>query len=66
MATFIITLNKNKSKKKSWLSRKIHCKLPTIKKVFAIEMGGLVSHCGILAVLAVRIWRQLTRQSPHP
>lgn len=36
------------------------------KKVFAIETGGLISHCGILAVLAVRIWRQLIRQSPCP
>lgn len=36
------------------------------KKVFAIETGGFISHCGILAVLAVRIWRQLTRQPPPP
>lgn len=36
------------------------------KKVFAIETGGFISHCGILAVLAVRIWRQLTRQPRAP
>lgn len=36
------------------------------KKVFAIETGGFISHCGILAVLAVRIWRQLTRQPRLP